>query len=478
MLGDKVHRPPDQPDFHERAMRSLRETEGLRWHGAVPRAAVPALLADCDLALSIRDPGVEAAREISTKVLEYGAAGLPVVLNRAPAYEALLGEDYPLFIDGPGDAAAVLAGPALDPATRAAAAAACRAASQEFTFGRVAARLVEQLPPDATGAAAAAASTPTAWRDPTSRDDHPRRALELPNGASAHHQPATRVLHRRPRPQVHRPDPRGDRLRRRRDRRGRLANHTEHDEAASRAAFDQADVILCEWCLGNAAWYSKNKRPDQRLVIRLHRDGGLQPTIRTRVDIDNVDQVVFDSQHILDEAVERFGWDPTKLPVIPNASTSTASASPSARPPATTWPWSATYPKLKRLDLALDILERLRRQEPRFRLIARRPPAIGASAGWSTAIPRRSSTSVTATPASRTPTCYAAQSPSCPSPRPPSFFQHAGFILSTSESRATRWRSPRAPPREPSRSSSIAPELATSTRVAGSTGQPARRPRP
>ena len=147
VLGDKVHRPPAQPDFHERAMRALRETEGLRWHGAVPRGAVPGLLADCDLALSIRDPGVEAAREISTKVLEYGAAGLPVVLNRAPAYEALLGEDYPLFIDGPGDAAAVLAGPALDPETRAAAAAACRAASEEFTFGRVAARLVEQLPP-------------------------------------------------------------------------------------------------------------------------------------------------------------------------------------------------------------------------------------------------------------------------------------------------------------------------------------------
>lgn len=146
VLGDKVHRPPDRPDFHAQAMRALRETEGLRWHGAVPRSAVHGLLAECDLALSIRDPAVEAAREISTKVLEYGAAGLPVVLNRAPAYERLLGADYPLFIDDPADAADLLPGPALEPQLRAKAATACNEASREFTFRSVAERLSGHLP--------------------------------------------------------------------------------------------------------------------------------------------------------------------------------------------------------------------------------------------------------------------------------------------------------------------------------------------
>jgi glycosyltransferase involved in cell wall biosynthesis len=147
VLGDKVYRPPDRPGFHEEAIRALRETEGLRWHGAVPRAAVGGLLRECHLALSIRDPGVEAAREISTKVLEYGAAGLPVLLNRAPAYERLLGEDYPLFIDGPADAAELLCGPALDPELRATAADACLAAGEEFTFARAGERLARCLPP-------------------------------------------------------------------------------------------------------------------------------------------------------------------------------------------------------------------------------------------------------------------------------------------------------------------------------------------
>jgi hypothetical protein len=147
VLGDKVHRPPERPDFHAQATRALRETEGLRWQGAVPRSIVNGLLSECDLALSIRDPGVEAAREISTKVLEYGAAGLPVVLNRTPAHERLLGEDYPLFVDVPEQAGELLTGPALDPQLRATAAEACHVASRQFTFGRVAERLAEHLLP-------------------------------------------------------------------------------------------------------------------------------------------------------------------------------------------------------------------------------------------------------------------------------------------------------------------------------------------
>jgi glycosyltransferase involved in cell wall biosynthesis len=147
VLGDKIHRPPDRPGFHDEATRSLRETEGLRWHGAVPRTVIPSRLAECDIALSVRDPGVEASRELSTKVLEYGAAGLPVILNRAPAYERLLGEDYPFFVDGSRDAAELLTGPALDRELRAAAASTCHVASRSFTFPRIAKQLSDRVPP-------------------------------------------------------------------------------------------------------------------------------------------------------------------------------------------------------------------------------------------------------------------------------------------------------------------------------------------
>jgi glycosyltransferase involved in cell wall biosynthesis len=344
VLGDKVHRPPQRPGFHEEATRALRETEGLRWHGAVPRAAVHGLLAECDLALSIRDPGVEAAREISTKVLEYGAAGLPVVLNRAPAYERLLGEDYPLFVDGPQDAPGLLTDAALDPETRTAAAAACQAASRGFTFSRVAGRLADHLPPTA-GAPCLAESSSNGAPRPVRRVLIAGHDLKFTGPIRAAIDSAGATVAE-----------------------DVWQSHTEHDEPASRAILEQADVVLCEWCLGNAAWYSRNVRPDQRLVVRMHRME-VYTDHPAAVEIDNVDQVVCVSRHIADEAIERFGWDPAKLRVIPNSVDVDRFRRPKDERARFTLATIGYVPKRKRLDRALDVLEELRRQEPRFCLL-------------------------------------------------------------------------------------------------------------
>src|SRR6185312_6785902 len=66
------------------------------------------------------------------KVLEFGALGLPVILNRTPMHEALLGADYPLFAVSLADVAAAAAAAAADPGGRAA---------TQFTLDRAAERL-------------------------------------------------------------------------------------------------------------------------------------------------------------------------------------------------------------------------------------------------------------------------------------------------------------------------------------------------
>lgn len=47
--------------------------------------------------------------------------------------------------------------------------------------------------------------------------------------------------------------------------------HNKHDINKSKELLNNADIIICEWCLGNAVFYSNNKMPHQKLFIRLHR---------------------------------------------------------------------------------------------------------------------------------------------------------------------------------------------------------------
>ncbi|MGW9593646.1 glycosyltransferase family 1 protein, partial [Streptomyces chartreusis] len=99
-VGDKIHDDPGHPDFQADMARALSATPGVRHHGGQPREEAMRIAADCDVGLGWRDPVLDSSLELSTKVLEFGALGLPVVLNRTPAHEALLGTDYPLFVPG------------------------------------------------------------------------------------------------------------------------------------------------------------------------------------------------------------------------------------------------------------------------------------------------------------------------------------------------------------------------------------------
>ena len=142
MVGDKVHNDPRDPTYYRRMRDSLGEVgtpavPGVIWHGGQPRAEAMRLAADGDIGLSWRHPELDASLELSTKVLEFGQLGLPVILNRTPMHEALLGADYPLFAASLDDVADVAAA-ALDPAVFALAAGRTSAAAASFALDRAA----------------------------------------------------------------------------------------------------------------------------------------------------------------------------------------------------------------------------------------------------------------------------------------------------------------------------------------------------
>ena len=47
--------------------------------------------------------------------------------------------------------------------------------------------------------------------------------------------------------------------------------HELHDPQRSKNLLEWADIIFCEWLLGNAVWYANNKKDHQKLIVRLHR---------------------------------------------------------------------------------------------------------------------------------------------------------------------------------------------------------------
>src|SRR5438445_8126973 len=114
-------------------MRDALEGEGVTWHGGHSREEAMRLTASCDIGLSWRHPEMDASLELSTKVLEFGALGLPVVLNRNPMHEALLGVDYPLFARATEDVADAVAVAVRDPEVYRRAAGRVRDAATRYT---------------------------------------------------------------------------------------------------------------------------------------------------------------------------------------------------------------------------------------------------------------------------------------------------------------------------------------------------------
>jgi len=139
-VGDKIWRTSEDHAYADALEARLGRTEGLAWHGAISRAAVAALLAEGGVALSVWDHRHGSRWNdlvVSTKLLDYCAAGLPVVLNRTIAQEAILGPDYPLFIDDIREVPAVLDALLGDDGLYRWAAARCWDATRRFTYEAV-----------------------------------------------------------------------------------------------------------------------------------------------------------------------------------------------------------------------------------------------------------------------------------------------------------------------------------------------------
>ncbi|HEX4829644.1 MAG TPA: glycosyltransferase family 1 protein [Trebonia sp.] len=353
MVGDKIHNDPRDPTYNRRMAAALgppgeatpREpgtegTPGVVWHGGKPRAEAMAIAAAGDIGLSWRHPELDASLELSTKVLEFGALGLPVILNRTPMHEALLGADYPLFAASLDDVADVAAAAAADPAVFALAASRTAAATQDFTMERAAARLRRYLSQSVPGSA-----PPGGLPAPTLRVVIAGHDLKF-------FTPLVALLRLQPGVEV---------------RLDQWAALGEHDPDASRELAEWADVVVCEWCGPNAVWYSRHKRRGSRLVVHLHRFE-LYSDYPGQVKVSAVDQVVCVSDAYRQLTLERTGWPAAKVMTIANPLNTGQLDRAKLDGARFGLGLIGIVPSRKRLDWALDILEELRRHDDRYTL--------------------------------------------------------------------------------------------------------------
>ena len=344
MVGDKIHDDPADPGFATRMRTALETAEGVVWHGGHPRAEAMRLTASCDVGLSWRDPSMDASLELSTKVLECGTLGVPVVLNRTPMHERLLGTDYPLFAATEDDVLDALTHIGKHPDVYTLAADRCRTAAADFTLDAAADRLrayLSQAFPEPSETVLAVKQRP------------------LRVGVAGHDLKFfTRLL---------------DYLRSRPDMEIRVDHWPAlkaHDEKRSQDLVDWADVIICEWCGPNALWFASHKRPDQRLLVRLHRFELYAPWPK-QLDIDAVDRVICVSPHYTNLTRELTGWPAAKVVTIPNWVDDAQLDRPKLPGAEHHLGMIGIAPSRKRLDLALDVLEELRRDDPRFTLFVK-----------------------------------------------------------------------------------------------------------
>lgn len=347
VAGDKFHDPKRTGEFRKRLESALRDTPGVDWRGGMTRAEVGALMAECAVGSCWRSDAYDDSRELSTKVLEYAAAGLPVLLNPTRINRQLFGDDYPLYVDTPASFVDRLGAVWEDEALYADASRMAFEAAQRYTFAAV----NETLRP---------------WLA-----EYDSRSIEVLEPRRPVHVVFAGHDLKFCRPII-------DRIRSRPDTSVRIdawRGHTLHNERESEQLAQWADVVWCEWCLGNAVWYSQRLRPAQRMLIRLHRQE-VTTIYPNEVYWPNVDHLIFIAEHVRKTLLDGLGPGMVcDARLVYNVIDCDLLDQPKSDEAEFHLGMLGYCPKLKNPWLAAQILERLVREDARFRLLltGRRP---------------------------------------------------------------------------------------------------------
>ena len=342
MIGDKIHEEPDDQSFKPAMINALEKGSGVKWLGALSREGVHQQLAKAKLGLSWRCEAMNDTLEYSTKVLEYGAAGCGAIINRNTLHERLFGTDYPLFANSEEEFIVQVSLALSNNSVLQKAADRIRRVAKSHTVSSRLQDIKDFLQTDSIDAG----------------ENVDAKKKRLKTVLVAGHD--LKFFHG---------------LQKRLEESGKYrfiidqwSGHNRHDEQKSFELLLQADIIFCEWCLGNLQWYSRYKLPYQKLLARFHGQE-IRLNYIEECDLKAVDHIGFVSDWIRQEAIEAKSLLVEKTSVIPNFLDDRKFTPRKKMGDARfTLGMIGITPKIKRFDRALDLLELLLESDSRYLL--------------------------------------------------------------------------------------------------------------
>ncbi|WBW96623.1 glycosyltransferase [Oceanirhabdus sp. W0125-5] len=143
--------------------------------------------------------------------------------------------------------------------------------------------------------------------------------------------------------------------------------HNQHNESVSYKCIKWADVIVCEWGLGNTVWYSNHKRKNQVLIVRMHAQE-LRVNYPQKFNMKNINKIITVGPKICRDFKIKCKIPNEKLTVIYNLIDGDKLNINKTKDAGYNIGLLGYCPKMKGLDKAIDIFEKLWLKDKKYKL--------------------------------------------------------------------------------------------------------------
>ncbi len=142
--------------------------------------------------------------------------------------------------------------------------------------------------------------------------------------------------------------------------------HDKHNKETDKL-IEWADILFCEWALGNVTYCQSRKRENQKLIVRAHRFE-MNTKFHYDYDYDKIDKIITVSPFVYEEFIKKTTFPRNKLKLVYNAIDTKLFLREKVEGYEFNVAIVGIVPKLKRFDLALDIFEKLYEKDNRYNL--------------------------------------------------------------------------------------------------------------